>query len=123
MCIVWTSLFLASLWLVLYLRLSLMVSTVSLAGVLVAAGLWGNANSLMQTAYWLVFLLIAVPLNVPMLRRTLISDRVFSIFKKIMPTCRAPSARPWRQVVCGGTVNCFPANPIGQNCWTPLRRS
>jgi acyl-CoA dehydrogenase len=86
MCILWTSLFLATLWLLLYLRLSLMVSTASLAGVLVAAGLWGGAGGLTQAAYWLVFLLVAVPLNVPMLRRTLISDRVFSIFKKIMPS-------------------------------------
>lgn len=86
MCILWTSLFLATLWWLLYLRLSLIVSTVSLAGVLAAAGLWGGAGGLMQAVYWLVFLLIAVPLNVPMLRRTLISDRVFSIFKKIMPS-------------------------------------
>ena len=116
MCIVWTSLFLASLWLVLYLRLSLMVSTVSLAGVLVAAGLWGNANSLMQTAYWLVFLLIAVPLNVPMLRRTLISDRVFSIFKKIMPTM----SRTEREALEAGSVWWDGELFSGKPDWTKL---
>ena len=86
MCMLWASLFVAMLWLVLYFRLSLIVSTVSLAGVLAAAGLWGGASGPMQTGYWSVFLLVAVPLNLPVLRRTLISDRVFSIFKKIMPS-------------------------------------
>ncbi len=86
MCIFWVSLFLATLWLVLYLRLSLIISTVILAGILVAVGVWSDISGLTQSIHWLVFLLIAVPLNVSVVRRALISDRVFSLFKTIMPS-------------------------------------
>ena len=86
MCIFWVSLFVLTLCLVLYLRLSLIVSTASLAAVLAAAGAWGDVGGFAQSIHWLIFLGIAVPLNVPVLRRMLISDRVFSIFKKIIPS-------------------------------------
>lgn len=86
MSILWTGLLLATLCLVLYLRLSLVVSTASLAAVLLAVSTWGDMSGLTQSVHWFIFLGIAVPLNLPVLRRTLISDRVFSIFKKIMPS-------------------------------------
>lgn len=86
MCALWASLFLGTLWVVLYLRLSLIVSTASLATVLVAAGAWSDVGGLTQTLHWLIFLAITVPLNIPVLRRTLVSDWVFSLFKKIMPS-------------------------------------
>ena len=86
MCILWASLFVLTLCLVLYLRWSLIVGTASLAAILAAAGTWSDVSGLAQSIYWLMFLGIAVPLNVPVLRRMLISDRVFSMFKKIMPS-------------------------------------
>ena len=86
MCILWTSLFVLTLCLVLYLRWSLIVGTASLAAVLAASEAWSNAGGLTQSIHWLIFLGVAVPLNIPVLRRTLISDRVFSVFKKIMPS-------------------------------------
>jgi len=85
MCILWTLVFIASLWLVFYLRITLVAGTALLAVVLFASGIWGEVSSLPQTLHWLVFLVIAVPLNIPAARRTLFSDRVLSIFRKLMP--------------------------------------
>jgi acyl-CoA dehydrogenase len=85
MCILWTLVFITSLWVVFYLRTSLVAGTALLAVVLFASGIWGEAGSLSQTLHWLVFLVIAVPLNIPAARRTLFSDRVLSIFRKLMP--------------------------------------
>ena len=86
MCIIWTSLFVAALWAVFYLRLPMLVGTLVLAAVLLASGQWSGASGLTQTLHWSLFLLVAVPLNLPMLRRMLISDRVLVMFRKVMPS-------------------------------------
>ncbi|MCF6257147.1 MAG: acyl-CoA dehydrogenase [Gammaproteobacteria bacterium] len=86
MCIVWSSLFIAVLWAVFYLRLPLIAGTAVIAAVLLATSTWSGASGLVQTLYWAVFLLVAVPLNLPVLRRTLISDRVLVMFRKVMPS-------------------------------------
>jgi len=86
MYILWISLFIAVLWTVFYLRLPLIVGTVAVAAVLLAASTWSEAGGLLQTLYWAVFLLVAVPLNLPVLRRALISDRVLVMFRKVMPS-------------------------------------
>ncbi len=86
MCIVWSSIFIAVLWAVFYLRLPLIAGTVAVAAVLLAASTWSEANGLVQTLYWAVFLLVAVPLNLPVLRRALVSDRVLIMFRKVMPS-------------------------------------
>lgn len=86
MCIVWTALFLAVLWAVFYLRLPLLGGTAVIAAVLFAASAWGEQGGLISTLHWVIFLAIAVPLNVPMLRRTLVSDRALALFRKVMPS-------------------------------------
>jgi acyl-CoA dehydrogenase len=86
MHIVWIGLFFAVLWVVFYVRLSLLAGTATLAAVLLVVNLWAGASGLTQTLHWAVFLLIVVPLNLPMLRRMLLNDRVLAIFRKIMPS-------------------------------------
>jgi len=86
MCIVWSSLFIAVLWAVFYLRLPLIVGTATVAVVLLAASIWSDASGWVQTLYWAVFLLVAVPLNLPTLRRALINDRVLVMFRNVMPS-------------------------------------
>ncbi|MDT8383510.1 MAG: acyl-CoA dehydrogenase [Gammaproteobacteria bacterium] len=85
MSVMWAGLLLATLCLALYLRLPLIIGTASLGALLLAAGAWGGLGGLQQSLYWLLFLSIAVPLNLPGLRRRLLSDRAFTLFKKIMP--------------------------------------
>ncbi len=86
MCIIWSSLFVAVVWAVFYLRLPLIIGTATVAAGLLAVSMWSEASGLVQTLYWAVFLLIAVPLNLPVLRRALISDRVLLMFRKVMPS-------------------------------------
>ncbi|HEX22275.1 MAG TPA: acyl-CoA dehydrogenase [Chromatiales bacterium] len=85
MGIVWTGLFVVTLGLVFYLRLSLLSGSLLLAALLIAWGLWGGAGPGSQALAWVVFLAIAVPLNVPSLRRAWLTDRLFKRFSKIMP--------------------------------------
>src|SRR5258708_1791492 len=47
-----------------------------------------------------LFLLLAVPLNIPLLRRKLISDAVFSAFRKVLP----PMSQTEREAIEAGTV-------------------
>ena len=76
---------LATLAAVFYLRLPRPAGTALTALVPV---LW---SALGQTAWpgvalvWLVFLAVAVPLNVPMLRRRLLSERALGLFRAVMP--------------------------------------
>jgi len=62
------------------------VGTLAFTATLVAWSTWGGAGGFTQFFLWSIFLLVAIPLNVPSLRRSLVSDRVFDIFRKVMPT-------------------------------------
>ncbi|HEC18606.1 MAG TPA: acyl-CoA dehydrogenase [Gammaproteobacteria bacterium] len=100
MCVLWISLLLATLWVVFYFRLPLIPGTAVMAAVLLAAGVWGESPALVQTLYWAVFLAIAVPLNLPTLRRTLVTDRVLGLFRKVMPSM----SRTEREALEAGSV-------------------
>src|SRR5512136_465318 len=54
----------------------------------------------LMLALALVFVLLAIPLNVPSLRRQLISDGVLSAFRKILP----PMSQTEREAIEAGTV-------------------
>lgn len=85
MCILWIGLFIAILWAVLYLRLPLLPATIVLGAVILLADVVATTSALAQVLHGLLFLLVALPLNVPPLRRALISDRVFPLFRRVMP--------------------------------------
>src|SRR5581483_8092885 len=94
------------LWVIAYLRVPLLVSTV-LAGMALAALTYFHpvSNPALVTL-WVAFLLLAAGLNVPPLRRALISNRLLILFRKLMPpvsTDRAGSARGGDRMV-GGRV-------------------
>ncbi len=67
-----------------YQRVSLLISTAALAVALVVFSL------LMQSVIaisivWLIFAIIFIPLNLPILRRQLLSSKLFRLYKKFMP--------------------------------------
>jgi acyl-CoA dehydrogenase len=86
MHIVWIGLLLTVLWAMFYLRLPLLAGSALLATLLLTVNIVAGASGLTQSLHWTVFLLVAVPLNLPALRRRLVSDRVLAIFRKIMPS-------------------------------------
>lgn len=81
----WMLAFIFILGALFYTRLSMLVGTLVVATILVAWSTWGNAGGFPQIFLWCLFLLFAVPLNVSFLRRSLISNRAFKIFRGVMP--------------------------------------
>src|SRR5690606_5631157 len=84
---------LALLWALAYFHVPLL-----LASAIVAAGLgvltwahYADAPALL-VALWAVFLILALPLNLPPLRRRLVSDRVFDLFRELLPPVSATEA-------------------------------
>ena len=70
----------------LYFRASLIVSTAAMAAALLALNQLFDVHAFLQTLSWLAFAAVAVVLNLKDLRRRLISDKVLSIFRRIMPS-------------------------------------
>lgn len=76
-----TIVLLAALGITLYHRLSLLVSTLTLAAILVLYSLQVS----IPYVHWVIFLAIAIPLNLKPVRK-IISSKLLKVFKGIMPT-------------------------------------
>ena len=81
----WIVAVMAVLWVLAYLRLPLLVSTLALAAMLALVALFVPINSVLLYTIWTGFLVVAVPLNIPPLRRLLVSNWVLAVFRKILP--------------------------------------
>jgi acyl-CoA dehydrogenase len=99
------------IWLLAYFRARLIVWTGGVAAIL---GVWTYAvgrHTGIWWIVWLVFLLAAVCVNVPALRRTLLSWPLFTLFRKLLP----PLSRTEREALEAGTVwwdgELFSGNP------------
>lgn len=68
-----------------YRRVPLTLSTVAVAAYLVLYTVFGSGGFVWDALCWLVFAAIAVPLNVPALRRTWLSRPILAIYRKITP--------------------------------------
>ena len=75
-----TIILLLALMITLYHRVSLKITSVILAAILVA---WSVYDSI-PYVHWIIFLAIFVPLNVTLIRRK-ISAKLLDVFKGIMP--------------------------------------
>src|SRR5690348_2414189 len=83
-----------------YVNASGRVVTTAIAAALIVA--WG-APALppwLTLALSIVFAVLAIPLNVPSLRRTLVSDAVLAAFRKVMPSM----SQTERDAIEAGTV-------------------
>src|SRR5437899_6776816 len=97
------------LWLVAVLLVVLALSYINASGIAWSAAAAGaialawatqalpNALSI---AFSIFFVLLAIPFNVPVLRRKLISDPVLAAFRKVMP----PMSQTEREAIEAGTV-------------------
>lgn len=82
-----------------YQRASLLVWTASIALLLVASTYF-NGFTIGTTLSWILFLAIAIPFNIPALRRRFITQRLFNFYRNIMPTM----SRTEREAISAGTV-------------------
>ncbi len=84
----------ASLWLLVFIggsvvltyqRVPLILSTLAYLIYLCAYQALGAGPDWLKLLYWVLFLAIAVPVNVPAIRRGLVSKTLLDVFRKIMP--------------------------------------
>jgi acyl-CoA dehydrogenase len=68
-----------------YNRVPLLLSSLAYGAFLVVYTVAGAGPDWLKLLFWVVFLVIAVPLNVPALRRAWISKPLLDVFRKIMP--------------------------------------
>jgi acyl-CoA dehydrogenase len=97
------------LWLVVVALCVLALAYINAAGVIwsatlaaaIAVAWWANLlPGWLALALGVLFVLLAIPLNVPILRRKLISDAVLSAFRKVLP----PMSQTEREAIEAGTV-------------------
>ena len=68
-----------------YQRVPLFLASLAYLGFLVVYTLAGTGPYWLELLFWLVFLALAIPVNVPDIRRHYISRPLLEIFRKIMP--------------------------------------
>jgi acyl-CoA dehydrogenase len=100
----------ATLGILTYHRVKLVIATAIYAAVLIVLSRI-NGVSVGIVFYWLTFLAVAIPLNYLPLRRRLISARAFDIFRRQMP----PMSNTEREAISAGTItweaDLFRGNP------------
>ena len=96
--LLWLLTIVVSLGAVSYFRLSMLNATMG-----VALGLFiGSIFDTVGTFTWLLFLVVAVPLNVASIRQQYLTKPILKIYRKIMPemsTTEAGSHRCWHGMV------------------------
>lgn len=82
----WILLFLGVSWTIVYLRARLWLFTLVVAVLLAVPTALCPTEIVTLALVWSVFLVVALAFNVPPLRRHLISNRVYSVFRRLMPS-------------------------------------
>ena len=100
MAIVFCLVMVAAIWFMAYNRFALWQWSAVLVGLMLVATLLGVYSSLALTLHWLVLLIVIVPLNIPALRRGLISDRVLPLLRQALP----PMSQTEKEALDAGTV-------------------
>lgn len=98
--ILWILLFFAIIGTVAYFRASLVISTAALLAYFLLVTFFSNAGPICLTILWVLFLGIAIPLNVLPLRRFLLTKHILNIYRKTMPGM----SRTEREALEAGTV-------------------
>ncbi len=96
----WLIFALASIWSVLYFRLSLLASTLIIVA---ATGIWtqfSDASWFFKVSAWIVLIAASIPLNIQSLRQRLISRKLLDLFRSVMP----PMSQTEREAIEAGTV-------------------
>ncbi|MFQ5468853.1 MAG: acyl-CoA dehydrogenase [Gammaproteobacteria bacterium] len=99
-CIFWLITLLAVIGTMAYLGVRIAVWSVAVTTWLLALSLFSDGSIILLSLLWVLLAMIVVPLNIPSLRRQLISDRVFTVFKKALPAM----SQTEREALEAGTV-------------------
>ncbi len=98
-CILWTLVALFALLIILYYQMGIVAVTL-LGYAFLAVESFGGPPSTGLIAVWAVYTAVVLVLNLPPLRRTLLTPAILGIFKNIMP----PISKTEREALDAGTV-------------------
>ncbi|ABG41008.1 acyl-CoA dehydrogenase-like protein [Paraglaciecola sp. T6c] len=108
--LLWTLIIIATLGAASYFRMKLMNATIAVAVAMLLGSIFGPVGGIA----WLVFLIIAIPLNVDSLRKKYLTAPILDTYKKIMPEMSSTE----RDAIDAGTVwwdgEIFSGNPNWQ---------
>ena len=108
--LLWTLIIIATLGAASYFRMKLMNATIAVAIAMLLGSILGPVGGLA----WLVFLIIAIPLNVESIRKKYLTAPILDTYKKIMPEMSSTE----RDAIDAGTVwwdgEIFSGNPNWQ---------
>lgn len=113
----WILLFLALIGLFGYQRASLSVWTIALGLFLILLSFFSSIATALLTLFWLLFVVIFIPLNVIPLRRQLISKRILNFYRKVMPNLSETE----REALTAGNVDWTADLFSGMPDWNKLR--
>ena len=82
----WSIFFIATIWSLFYFRTPLAAGSIITAIAILIWQEFSGAPPFLNALVWICYLAITVPLNVTSVRRQLVSDRILTVFRKIMPT-------------------------------------
>jgi acyl-CoA dehydrogenase len=98
-------------WILAYFRAPLLAWTVAAAAAIPVSGYFAPPTQAQLITTWVIFALIFVPLNVPAIRRLVITRRIFPSFRKVVP----PMSQTEREALEAGSVwwdgELFSGNP------------
>lgn len=83
--LLWLLVFIGGSLVMTYRRVPLFVASAAYLALLVIYTLLGTGPDWLTLCFWLLYLAIAIPVNVPAIRRHYISRPLLDIFRKIMP--------------------------------------
>lgn len=98
-CILWTLVALFALLMILYFQMGIAAATLLGYALLIAESVSGPISPGLAAA-WALYTALALVLNLPPLRRALLTPTILRIFKKIMP----PISKTEREALDAGTV-------------------
>lgn len=96
----WLILFIAVVGVLAYRRSSLWLWTGSILVYLLLLTFFSNAGLISLSIFWIIFLALAIPLNILPLRRRLISGPLLNIYRSVLPSM----SRTEREALEAGTV-------------------
>jgi acyl-CoA dehydrogenase len=83
---IWTGLLILILLVSAYLRLPLIVWTLLLTVGLINIQLYADIGLAQQSLLWIIFAAIVLPLNLKIIRRTVFTQAIYRLMKRVMPT-------------------------------------
>ncbi len=108
---IWILIAIAAAWALAYFRTPLIGWTLVVTAALALCTFFGHSSKTCLVIEWIVFALVAIPLNVAPLRRALVSNHLFALFRRILP----PMSVTEREALDAGTVwweaDLFSGNP------------